>query len=204
MTTPPVPTDGLIVARAELAEALGIVAQLMGRRATGVSLRFEDGSLFVSAGSAVAKAPAQGSWPLTIIVGPSWVRRLAKSLPSGEPVLLRVEDGRLHVNKYSEPCGWSTVKDPLDPSLGKATEARRISEAAVTLKPFLIVREDIQALVQLARKRAPAKWVESEETMISAVAKAWALLAPLGVETSDLRNLVDGAVRNAWNAHKGK
>jgi len=192
------------LSRAELAEALGIVAQLMGRRATGASLRFEDGWLFVAAGSAVAQAPAQGSWPLTIIVGPSWVRRLAKSLPPGDPVLLRVENGRLHVNKYSEPCGWTTVKDPLDPSLGKVTEARRISEAATVLKPFLVGREDIQTLVELARKCGPAKWVESEETMISAVSKAWALLAPLGIETSDLRSLVDGAVRNAWKAQKGK
>ena len=138
----------------------------MGRRATGASLRFEDGWLFVAAGSAVAQAPAQGSWPLTIIVGPSWVRRLAKSLPPGDPVLLRVENGRLHVNKYSEPCGWTTVKDPLDPSLGKVTEARRISEAATVLKPFLVGREDIQALVEMARKRRPVIWVESEETMI--------------------------------------
>jgi hypothetical protein len=204
MTTRPVPTDGLIVARAELAEALGIVAQLMGRRATGASLRFEDGWLFVTAGIGIAKAPAEGSWPLTIIVGPSWVRRLAKSLPPGDPVFLRVENGRLYANKYSEPCGWSTAKDPLDPSLGKVTEACRISEAATVLKPFLIGREDIQALVEIARKRGPITWVESEETMISAVSKAWAHLAPLGVETSDLRNLVDGAVRNAWDAKKDK
>ena len=204
MLNPPVPTDGLIVARAELAEALGIVAQLMGRRATGASLRFEDGWLFVAAGSAVAQARARGSWPLTIIVGPSWVRRLAKSLPPGDPVLLRVENGRLYANKYSEPCGWSTAKDPLDPSLGKVTEARRISEAASVLKPFLIGREEIEALVKMARKRGPLTWLESEETMISAVSRAWAHLAPLGIETSDLRSLVDGAVRNAWKTQKDK
>ena len=152
----------------------------------------------------MAQARAQGSWPLTIIVGPSWVRRLAKSLPPGDPVLLRVENGRMYANKYSEPCGWSTVEDPLNPSLGKVTEARRISEAATVLKPFLVGREDIQALVEMARKRGRVTWLESEETMISAESKAWALLAPLGVETSDLRDLVDGAVRNAWEAEKDK
>jgi hypothetical protein len=71
MKTPPIPTDGLIVARADLAEALGIVSHLMGRRVSGASLRFEDGWLFVAAGRAVAKAPAQGVWPLTTIVGPN-------------------------------------------------------------------------------------------------------------------------------------
>src|ERR1039457_5876297 len=129
MTTPPGPTDGLIVARAELAAALGIIPQLMGRRATGSSLRFEDGSLFVAAGSAVAQARAQGSWPLTIIVGPSWVRRLAKSLPPGDPVLLRVENGRLYANKYSEPCNPSAEENPLDPSLGAFREEQRIFQA---------------------------------------------------------------------------
>jgi hypothetical protein len=34
--------------------------------------------------------------------------------------------------------------------------------------------------------------------MISIVAKAWVLLAPLGIETPDLRRLVELAVRNAW------
>jgi len=33
--------------------------------------------------------------------------------------------------------------------------------------------------------------------MIATVAKAWIVLAPLGVETSDLRSLIDNAVRNA-------
>jgi hypothetical protein len=34
--------------------------------------------------------------------------------------------------------------------------------------------------------------------MIATVAKAWIVLAPLGVETSDLRSLIDNAVRNAF------
>jgi hypothetical protein len=34
--------------------------------------------------------------------------------------------------------------------------------------------------------------------MIAMIAKAWMLLAPLGVETADLRRLVNDAVRNAW------
>lgn len=204
MTTPPIPTDGLIVPRADLAEALGIVSRLMGRRVTGASLRFEDGWLFITAGMGVAKAPVQGDWPLTIIVGSSWVRRLAKSLPPGDPVLLHVENGRLYANKYSEPCKWSAVANPLDPSLGIFTEEQRIFEAATVRKPFLVGKGDIQSLVKTARKRGPATWLESEETMISAVSKAWAILAPLGVETLDLRNLVDGAVRNAWKSQKGK
>lgn len=204
MTNPPVPKDGLIVGRAALAQALRIVSGEMGRRVSGASLRFEDGWLFVAAGRAVAKVPAQGFWPVTIIVGSSWVRRLGKSLPPGDPVYLHVENGRLYANKYSEPCKWTTVEDPLLPSLGGVTEGRRILEAATALKPFLVSREDLHSLVELARNRGPATWREEDEAMISAVSKAWALLAPLGVETSDLRGLIDGAVRNAWKAKSGK
>jgi hypothetical protein len=119
-------------------------------------------------------------------------------------VLLRVENGRLYASKYSEPCKWSTEENPLDTSLGTFSEEQRIFEAATVLKPFLVGKGDIQSLVYTARNRGPATWLESEETMISAVSRAWALLAPLGVETSDLRNLVDGAVRNAWKAQREK
>lgn len=227
MTGTSLPTDGLIVRRADLAEALRIVAKVRGRRVSGATIRFEDGWLFVAAGDAIAKAPAQGVWPLTIIVGPAWVRRLAKYLPLGDPVFLRVENGRLYVNKYSEPCECSSEKSPLHPWLGgvnyervvrkaeaaedkriheisDVNEERRILKAATVLKPFRVGREDLDTLVATTRNRRPVSWQEDEQSMISAVSKAWALLAPFGVETSDLRSLVDGAVRNAWKVKKDK
>ena len=202
MTNQLVPTDGVIVNRAELAQALRIVSRQMGKQVTGATIQFEDGWLSLAAGNAVAKAPGQGCLPLTIVVGPSWVRRLAKSLPPGDPVFLHVENGRLYANKYSEPCAW-TSDNPLRPSLGGVDEDRRIFEAATILNPFLVGKEDLRSMIEKARARGPASWREDEETMISAVSKAWALLAPLGVETADLRNLVDAAVRNAWKGKRG-
>lgn len=204
MTNQPIPTDGLAVGRAEFRKALRIVSHEMGRRVSGATLRFEDGWLFVAAGKAVARAPGQGIWPLTIVVGPSWVRRLAKSLPTGDPVFLHVENGRLYVNKYSEPCEWSTAEILLGPSLGKVDENRRILEAATVLSPLLVSLEDLRSLVEMTRSRGQISWREEEQTMISAVAKAWELLAPLGVETADLRSLVDRAVRNGWRRKKGR
>jgi hypothetical protein len=204
MTNPTVPTDGVIVERKDMAEALGIVSRQMGRRISGATIRFEDGWLWVAAGNAAAKAPGQGYWPHSIIVGPAWVRRLAKSLPPGNPVFLRVENGRLYANKYSEPCRWTTANFPILPSLGGLDENRRILEAATALKGFLVDKDDLQSLTEMARKRGPTAWREDEQTMISAVGAAWALLAPLGVETADLRDLIDGAVRNAWKPKKEK
>jgi hypothetical protein len=193
--------DGLSVAREDLAEALGIVYSMMGRRASGVSLRFDDGWLYIATGKTAAKARANGVWPLTIIVASSWVRRLARSLPPGDPVSLHVEDGRLYANKYSVPCQWTMEEDPLSPSLVEMEDVRDlIARAGTILKPFRVRKEDLRLAVEMAGARGPASWQRKEKKMIVAVAKAWAVLAQLGVETSDLRSLVDNAVRTAWMA----
>ena len=187
--------DGLEVSRADLLHAVGIVAGLMGRRPSGASLQFEDGWLYIESGDGIAKTPARGTWPLTIIVGASWVRRLAKNMPAGDPVRLRVEEGRLYANRYSEPCARTAVKQPINP---KGPEQDKILEAARILKPLLITKWDLAALVVDASARGTALWSEEDKKMIAIIAKAWVLLAPLGVETADLRRLVNDAVRNAW------
>ena len=90
------PVDGLEVSREDLLKAVRIVSRLVEKRNKAVSLRFEDGWLFIEAGHghAVAKAHAQGYWPLTIVVGVSWVRRLAKNMPPGTRFVceLRTDD----------------------------------------------------------------------------------------------------------------
>jgi hypothetical protein len=203
MTNQGIRKDGVIVERAELAEALRIVSRVMGRRVSKARLRVGEGYLFIEGGQTVAQAPAQGVLPSTVVVGASWVRTLAKSIPPGDPVFLRVENGRLFANRYSEPCEEQTTEIPLNPSVDNNDEDRRISKAAAVLEPFRVGQEDLLSLIETARSRGPASWREDEETMISAVSKAWALLAPLGVETADLRNLVDVAVRNAWKGKRG-
>ena len=95
--------DRLEIARTDFLEAVRIVAHVMGRRVSGASLLFKDGLLYIEAGHAVAKAPAYAFWPFTVIVPASWVRRLGKSIPAGDPVKLRVKEGRLYANRYSEP-----------------------------------------------------------------------------------------------------
>ena len=129
--------DGLEASRADFAYAVGIVAGVMGKRTSGASLRFEDGWLFIEAGRAIARAPARGTWPLTIVVGASWVRRPAKSVPAGDPVCLRVDEGRLQVNGYSEPCAIAAVDRPISP---KPPQLDEILEAARILKPLRIKR----------------------------------------------------------------
>ena len=185
----------LEVAPADLLHAVEIVAGLMGKGPSGVSLQFEDGWLYIESGRGIAKTPARGTWPRTIIVGRAWVRRLAKNIPAGDPVRLRVEEGRLYANRYSEPCTRTAVKQPINP---EGPQLDKILEAARILKPLLITKWDLAALVVEARERGTPSWSEEDKKMMAMIAKAWVLLAPLGVETADLRRLVDDAVRNAW------
>ena len=47
-------------------------------------------------------------------------------------------------------------------------------------------------------RRQPALRRCGVPSMIALVSIAWKMLAPLGVETADIRRHVDKAVRNAW------
>jgi hypothetical protein len=194
------PVDGLEVSRNDLSRAIGIVSRLVEKWNKGVSLRFEDDWLFIEAGhgNAVAKAPARGCWPLTIIVGVSWVRRLAKNMPAGDPIRLRVHEGRLYANRYSERCSLTSQDSLLHPEVPGMDEKAVILEAAKILKPLRINREALEKLVSETRVRGASPWSIQETRMISIIAKAWALLAPLGIEPADIRRLSDIAVRDGW------
>jgi hypothetical protein len=124
-------------------------------------------------------------------------------MPAGDPIHLRVDAGRLYANRYSEPCAWTPGEQPVPaepPTIEPPTidENLLILKAARILKPLRIERSHLEELVSEGRARGTASWSVEEKKMITIVAKAWVLLAPMGVETSDIRRLVDSAVRNAW------
>ena len=198
MNPPSDPVYQLEVSRADLAPALKIVARAIGKRPGDVSLHFEDGSLTIDAGITAADVPACGEWPVPIFVGVSWVCRLARRLPIGDPIDLRVDAGKLYANRYSEPCALTTreLAAPTEPPM--IEEDDLIDKAARILKPLRIRRSDVQGLIYEAQAKGSASWSMKEKRMASIIAKACVLLAPLGVETSDVRRLVDEVVRNAW------
>jgi hypothetical protein len=197
MTQPSDPLYELEVSRADLVQALKIIARVVAKSPVEASIRFESGSLSIEAGDTTADAPANGTWPLPIFVGVTWIRRLARRMPTGDPVHLRVDAGRLYANRYSEPCAWAPTDRPLSLEIPKIDEQQVILEAARILKPLLMRQEALESLVTEVRARGPAQRPEDKK-MIALVARAWEKLAPLGVETSDILRLVDKAVRNAW------
>jgi hypothetical protein len=198
MTPPSEPGHELQISRADFSQALKTAAQVVGKFPGHVGLHFNPGCLTIEAGGTVATAPARGFWPAPIFIGASWVRRMAKRLPSGDPVHLRVDAGRLYLNRYSEACSLTSEEHVVSNELSEADEAELIAEAARILKSLRISPEALQELVSKTYLNGPLSRSVEEKKMLSLIAKAWILLAPFGVGTDDLRQLVDNAVRNAW------
>ena len=189
--------DGLEVSRADLAQALKIVVRAIGKRSGDAKLSFHDGSLSTEAANTTADATARGTWAYPIFVSASWIRGMAKCLPAGDPIHLRVDGGRLYTNRHSGPCSGTPSKQPEPAERSAIDEDLLISKAARILKPLRIGKSHLEELVAEARARGTA-WSAEDEKTLGIVVKAWMLLAPLGVEAADIRRLVDKAVRNAW------
>ena len=198
MSPPAEPGCELQLSRVDFAQALKTAAGVVGEFPGHVAIRFDAGYLTIEAGSTVASAPARGFWPTPIFVGASWVRRMGKRLPPGDPIHLRVEAGRLYLNRYSEACSLTAAEHVVSNELSEADEAELIGEAARILKSLRISTGALQELVSKTYVNGPISPSVEEKKMLSLIAKAWILLAPFGVGTDDLRHLVDNAVRNAW------
>ena len=188
----------LAIGRTDLTHALKIVARGIGKYAGQATLRFENGLLSVEAHGTLASAPASGAWPIPIFVQASSVRRLARKMPPGDPLRLQIKEDRIYLERYSEPCALTPTAIPANPDHNQIDEKGLIEEAAKVLKPLLIKKSDLEELVAEARVEGAASWSTHEKKMTSIVAKAWVILAPLGIETTDIRRLVDKAVRSAW------
>ena len=193
------PPFKLEVGRTGLIQALKIVAQVIKKTARHIGLTLEDGCLCIDASETTAKVPASGVWPSQIFVGASWVRLLAKKMPPGDPLVIRVEGERIYLGRYSERCAFTASEPNLIPALPQVDESRIIADAARILKPLHIKTSDLEELVSKTRaKGSEVHWTSEEKRMIPIVARAWVLLAPLGIETPDIHRLVQKAVRNAW------
>ena len=188
----------LEIGRASLTHALKIVAKPLRKDTGEASLRFEDGHVSIEAAGTVANSPANGVWPVPVFVRASWVRRLAQRMPPGDPVRLQIREGRIYLERYSEPCAFTPTEPSADSMGPQVNEERLILEAARILKPLRIKRSDLEELVAGARAKGTATWSTDEKRMTAIVAKAWVLLAPLGIETADIRRLMEKTVRNAW------
>ncbi len=203
VTLPSQPGNELHISRTDFAQALKIAAQVIGKFPGNIGLRFDSDCLTIEAAGAAATVPARGSWPVPVFVAASWVGRMSRRLPPGDPVHLRVDAGRLHLNRYSEDCSLTAGEHVVSNELSEADEAELIAAAAAILKSLRVSPEALQELVSKTYVNGPISPSAEEKKMRSLIAKAWILLAPFGVGTDDLRQLVDKAVRNAWTQKAG-
>jgi hypothetical protein len=188
----------LEISRADFTRSLKTVARGIRKGETFAGIRYEDGWLHIESSKVAAEAPARGTWPEKIFVNALWVRRLASRMPPGDPIHLSVSDGRIHVGRYSEPCATPPQEEREATDAPEVDAQGLIAEAAKILKPLRVSPVDLNTLFEEARARGAAPWRTEEKKMIALIAKAWEKLAPLGIETADLRRLVEKAVRNAW------
>jgi hypothetical protein len=205
------PPYQLEVSRAHLAQVLKIVARAIGKNPGDACFRFADGLLSIEASNTSADAPARGTWPLPIFVSTWWVRRVAMRMPTGDPIHLRVDAGRLYANRYSETCAGTRREQPVSPELSAIGENLLISDAALILKPLRVGRPAVEQLVTeaLARgtsswSRGVVAWAAEEKKMRMIVENAWMKLAPFGVGMTDIRQLVDKTLRDAWKTNQEK
>jgi len=199
------PPYALDVSRADLAQALKTAARAIGKHSGDACFRFEDGRLSIEVDTTVANARAHGTWPLPIFTNTSWVRRVARRLPAGDPIQLRADGGRLYANRYSEPCAGTRREQPARPEPSAIDENLLISEAALILKPLRIEKMAVESLVSEALVRGTSSWSrgvvawsEEEKKLRKIVENAWMKLAPFGVGMTDIRRLVDQTLRDAW------
>ena len=187
----------LEISRAALKKSLNAIAKSIRNAQVAARLNYEDGHLYFEAGHTSAGVPAKGTWPLPVFVQETWILRLARRMPSGDPIQLRVDAGRLYANRYSEPCSLTPRVTPASLDLLTKEEHLLIAEAAKILKQVHIKKSDLEELVLTSRGRIQVHSADDKK-LVSIIAKAWQLLAPFAVETSDIRKLMNNAVRDAW------
>jgi hypothetical protein len=188
MTSPLEAPHTLKVSRADLAVALKNVSRAIRKQTVHAEFRFGSDALTIRVADTTAEAPALGTWPKAIFVNASFVNKLAKLIPEGDPVRLHVESGRLYANRFSQTCAES----PTDLELPKIDEHVLISEATKRLEQLFIKRTDLEKLVSEVQEKRTA-WSLEDHRLLPVVMKAWSLLAPLGVEPADIRRLISEA-----------
>lgn len=189
----------LLFDRETLLQALQKLAATLDKSVRWISISYQGGKASITAGTATSVVPAKGHWEETIFVDAEWVRLSATLLPNVDPLSLRVTKGRFYTNTYSQECRLSLpVKNDTKPSISAKNREARISKAAALLSDFRVTNEAIEALIKSVTAHREPNWQPEEKALITAVAKAWIQLAPLGVETNDLRTFLDDAIRYAF------
>lgn len=90
------------VSRAELARGLRLATVgLRSKTTTQVRFSVLNGFLEMMGPGAVHSIAAEGTWPSAVLADGGVLKRVASRLPSGDPLVLKVESSRLYIGTFS-------------------------------------------------------------------------------------------------------
>jgi hypothetical protein len=85
-------------------------------------ITFEEGMLLIDIRGMGTTVPAEGVWSGQALVPSILLRALARKLPDGDPLSLRVEGGMIHIGSLSVPCSWQPAEPNSAPPAQKSKE----------------------------------------------------------------------------------
>jgi hypothetical protein len=118
MKTPPHSS----ITRAELNEAFRLLKRLCKPRPDEEAvLSYDDTCLHIELGGMTVTPAATGTWSSQIRIPGSYLMGLVKLPPAGNPLVVRVENGRIHFGSSSVACksqgAWSrAIELPMNPT----------------------------------------------------------------------------------------
>lgn len=148
-------------------------------------LEFEDGRLCIYCGGVDVQAEAVGHWSGRAHVASSFLMRAERAIPTDDPLMLVVADGRLQLGSLRIRCSWDGTRAPvihlpMNPNLRTLlTVSRQFSDSA-------IAGSGISELV-----------TEAEERLRRALDSAARTLEPIGISRHDLESLINTKLRSS-------
>lgn len=118
--------------------------------------------------------------------------KIAKNVPQEDPVFVQLEQEALKIGSLRIRLHPAEQKRPRD-------EAQRLAAAAKILASYHVSESDLDCLVG----KESSDFTVQEQPLIDTIAKAWALLAPMGISPYDLKLLINDKIRRSWT-HSSK
>ena len=175
------------VEREVLSRALRVLAKGISTRTHAqVVVTCRAGHLvFQRSGSGVkAEVPAEASWAGRLCIPAAQIAVLARHLPAGDQVMIRVQPGKYSVAGLTLPATWH------DKSIGDVIEVNENAELLELLR--LSRTQPAETIAQSGLAKIVA---DAEQRLETILKRAVITLRPLGITEEDLRKILDARVK---------
>jgi len=168
----------VLVDRAKLLHALAVLKKIGLKQRAQALFWFGDGELWIEMEGASVSVPASGQWKGQGRVAGHYLCHLA--LPkSGGPVRIRREEKGLAIEDYVLSCAWQVpVAYPIELPIG--------AELLATLRA---IHGRTEEEIERSGLRLVARGARERQAKL--IRKAAGVLKPLGIDTQDIRELVE-------------